>query len=118
MTAGGQVAEQFMGVGGKGWMELRPHPMPDGSVWSVFKGRVLNPDEGVTIVESLAQLIHEATFRILPYRKGEKKTFPETVLGHAAAAHGTALDIAEMQWDIKQAFTQIQADIAEIKGKV
>jgi len=111
MTAAGDVVTQLMGEPGKGWAALRPQAGAGGTVWSVFKRRNLNPDEGQTIVECLATLIFEATFRIKPYRRGEKKDVPETVLGHAAAAHGTALDIAEMMWDMQRDLTAIKAKI-------
>lgn len=105
MSAAGDLVVQFMGDQSKakrGWMGLRPKPNPEGGVWSEFLGRMLNPDEGQTIVESLGTVVHETTFRILPYRNGDKKNVPETVLGHAAAAHGTALDNAAISWDVRE----------------
>ena len=113
MTAADEVKTQFLGLVTatvkRGWAGLRPKPGPDGTVFSAFLGRALKADEGQTLVEAVGSLVHEATLRIKPYRQGVQKDVPETVLGHSAAAHGTALDIAAMQWEQGKKIDEILA---------
>lgn len=114
MSAAGDLVVQFMGDQTKakrGWLGLRPKPDDAGGVWSVFLNRMLEPDEGQTIVESLGTLVHESTLRIKPYRGGVKKDVSETTLGHAAAAHGTALDNASIAWENRELLKRIVAKL-------
>lgn len=96
MADADQVMVQFQGPGHQGWPQLRPFPNNQGEVYSVFWNRLLGSEEGQTIVQALASLVFEATLRIDPYR-GQKaaQLGPETVLGHAAAAHGGTRDILD-----------------------
>lgn len=120
MAAADDVNVQFMGDQKKakrGWLGLRPKPNPLGKVFSVFLNRDLAPDEGQTLVEAVGTVVHETTLRILPYRGGKQKDVPETTLGHAAAAHGTALDIASLVWDQKEALERIEAKLDALGKK-
>ena len=94
MANADDVLIQFQGPGHQGWPQLRPFPNSQDEVYSVFWNRLLAGEEGQTIVQALATLVFEGTLRIAPYR-GDKldELGPETVLGHAAAAHGAGLDI-------------------------
>ena len=94
MATADEVLTQFQGPGHTGWPQLRPFPNNEGEVYSVFFNKLLDGEEGQTIVQALATLVFEGTLRIEAYR-GDKLAAlgPETVLGHAAAAHGAGLDI-------------------------
>lgn len=97
-------------AGNSGWKGLAPQPDNDGRRWSAFIGKVVDRQ---SLVEAVGTLVFEATLRILPYRGGTKKDAPETVLGHAAAAHGTALDILERLDELEakiDSFTNNQKD--------
>jgi hypothetical protein len=118
MSAASDLVTQFMGAGMKrGWSGLRPHPDPKGTVWSVFLGRALAADEGQTLIEAIGTVVHETTLRIKPYRQGVQKDVPETVLGHAAGAHGTALDNAAISFDIREQNKQILEMLKRIEAK-
>lgn len=108
MADAADVMVQFMGVGNKGWVQLRPFPNEKSEAYSVFKNRLLTSDEGQTMVEALATLVFEATLRIPAYRGDKLPTVPETVLGHAAAAHGAVLDLTEI-------VKKLAADVAALK---
>ena len=109
MANADEVMVQFMGVDNSGWTELRPFPNNQGETYSVFKARNLAAGEGQTMVEALATLVFEATLRIPAYQ-GENldELGPETVLGHAAAAHGAVLDLIEL-------VKSLAADVAALK---
>lgn len=98
MGAEDQVVEQFMGPGHQGWKELAPQRDQEGKAFGIFafmNGRDPNV-KAQTVVEALATLVFEATLRIKPYRGNSVPRVPETVLGHAAASHGLALDNQEI----------------------
>lgn len=94
MTEEEQVVQQFMGPEHMGWKELAPQKDQEGKSFSIFKFmNGLDPNViAQTLVEAMATLVFEATFRIKPYRGNYVPQVPETVLGHAASAHGLALD--------------------------
>ncbi len=119
MGAGDEVVTQFMGPERKGWKELAPQRDQEGKAFSIFKFmNGLNANvESQTVVEALATLVFEATLRIKAYRGNNVPQVPETVLGHAAAAHGIGLDnqailiaLAEAHQDL---CTQIKANRSE-----
>jgi hypothetical protein len=94
MATANDVLVQTMGPGNNGWPQLRPFPNNQNEVYSVFWNRLLGKDEGQTMVQALATLVFEATLRIAPYQADKLTALgPETVLGHAAAAHGGVLDL-------------------------
>ncbi|MDE8648070.1 M15 family metallopeptidase [Rhodococcus qingshengii] len=74
-------------AGNTGFVGLRPY---DG--YSQFLGRFVDRQ---SIPEALGTLVFESTYRVAPYRNAEKANTQETVLGHAAAGHGAALDANE-----------------------
>lgn len=96
MANADDVMVQFQGPGHQGWPQLRPFPNNQDEVYSVFWNRLLASEEGQTMVQALATLVFEATLRIDPYRADKLSALgPETVLGHAAAAHGAGLDVLQ-----------------------
>jgi hypothetical protein len=119
MSAASDLVVQFMGDQTKakrGWLGLRPHAAPDGSVWSAFLNRTLEADEGQTLVEGVGAVLHEVSARIPVFRNGVKKDSKETTLGHAAAAHGTALDNAALTWEVREQNKKVLAQNQEIIG--
>lgn len=115
MANANDVLVQFMGTSSKGWLQLRPYPGNDGVVYSVFKNRVLEQEEGQTLVEAISTIVFEQTLRIAPYQgKALRALGKETVLGHAAAAHGGTLDILDALKDLPQ----LLLDVKAIKAKV
>ncbi|WP_280404968.1 hypothetical protein [Nocardia brasiliensis] len=95
-------------AGNTGWKFLKPF---DG--FSVALGRIV---DRLSVPEALGQLVFEATLRILPYRDGAKRNTAETVLGHAAAAHGSALDANDKLDALAQAIAHLQTTIdAQLK---
>jgi len=128
---GAFLVDQMMGADGrKGWKELAPQRNPEGKRFSIFKYlRGEEPNvERQTVVEAIATLVFEATLRILPYRKNNVPKTPETVLGHAAAAHGVSLDnrslllaLAEAQIDLckkvnAEPYAPLVAIVREYRG--
>lgn len=111
MANANDVLTQFMGTGPKGWLQLRPYPDNAGKVFSTFKNRYLEPDEGQTLVEALSTTVFEATLRIPPYRGDQiAKLGKETVLGHAAAANGGVQDL-------KVLVENLTREVAALKAK-
>ena len=93
------------------WLS-RPYPDNAGKVFSTFKNRYLEPDEGQTLVEALSTTVFEATLRIPPYRGDQiAKLGKETVLGHAAAANGGVQDL-------KVLVENLTREVAALKAKV
>ncbi len=110
MTAGDQLVTQFLGDQSKakrGWLALRAKADGTGKSWSAFLGRHLESDEGQTLVEAVGTLVHESTSRLKAFRGGSQKDVAQTALGHAAAAHGTALDNAALAWEIREQNNEI-----------
>jgi len=108
MANANDVLIQTMGPNNNGWPQLRPFPNNQGEVYSVFWNRLLGTEEGQTMVQALASLVFEATLRIDPYQADKLTALgPETVLGHAAAAHGGVLDILAALKSIEGKLDQI-----------
>ncbi|MBF6085231.1 hypothetical protein IU485_28075 [Nocardia cyriacigeorgica] len=109
MSKAEQVMTQLSGdnvgstAGNFGWKQLRPF---DG--FSIWYGKKV---DRLSVVEAIAQLVFESTLRIVAYRNGLKANEPETVLGHAAAAHGAALDANDK-------LDTLAAEIAAIKTQL
>lgn len=113
MGAGEEVVTQFMGPERTGWKELAPQRDQEGKAFSIFKFmRGENPNvQAQTVVEAIATLVFEATLRIKAYRGNHVPQVPETVLGHAAASHGLALDNQEILIALAQAHQDLCAQI-------
>ncbi|WKW86024.1 endolysin, glycosyl hydrolase domain [Gordonia Phage JonJames] len=105
-TAGDYIKGQFMGPKDAGWDQLAPQPDENGVRWSAFLRKAVTK---LTLVEAIGQLVWEATLRIAPYRNGARANGKETVLGHAAAAHGGTLDILDK-------LSQIEARLIELEN--
>lgn len=109
MSKAEQVMAQLFGdnkgsiAGNFGWKQLRPF---DG--FSIWYGKKV---DRLSVVEALAQLVFESTLRIVAYRGGLKANEPETVLGHAAAAHGAALDANDK-------LDALAAEVADLKTRL
>lgn len=112
-SAGEEVVTQFMGPERTGWSELAPQRDKEGKAFSIFKFlRGENPNvKAQTVVEAIATLVFEATLRIKAYRGNLVPRDPETVLGHAAASHGLALDNQEILIALARAHQNLCAQI-------
>ena len=113
MGAADEVVTQFMGPERQGWKELAPQRDQEGKAFGIFafmNGRDANV-KAQTVVEALATLVFEATLRIRPYRGNAVPRVPETVLGHAAASHGLALDNQEILIELARAHQNLCAQV-------
>ncbi|RBO87955.1 hypothetical protein [Nocardia puris] len=111
MSRADEVLHQLRGddtdslAGNTGWRMLAPV-----GGHSVALGRQV---DRLSVVEALAQLVFEATLRVLPYRNGQQADVPETVLGHAAAAHGAGLDALAKLDQVLAGLEDLRAALAE-----
>lgn len=113
MSDGSEVRVQLRGPGDNGWTQLAPQPDDQGNRFSIFKGRNVTAQ---TVVEALATVVFELTFRLPRAGRGYldfKKRKGDTVLGHAANAAAIA---AENQEILRRIATKMEVDVSDIGG--
>ena len=101
MTNAEDVRTQLRGPGDNGWTQLAPQPDDAGNRFSIFKGKNVTAQ---TVVEALATLVFEATYRLPIAGRGYadyKKRKGDTVLGLAANAAAIAAENQEILKEIK-----------------
>lgn len=96
MSDAGNVRVQLRGPGDNGWTQLAPQPDEKGNRFSIFKGKNVTAQ---TVVEALATLVFEVTYRLPIAGRGYadfKSRKGDTVLGLAANAAAISAENQEL----------------------
>lgn len=100
MSNAEDVRIQLRGPGDNGWTQLAPQPDDAGNRFSIFKGKNVTAQ---TVVEAIATLVFEATYRLPIAGRGYedyKSRKGDTVLGLAGNAAAIAAENQELLKEI------------------